>query len=269
MKKSIRNTFKDSRNSTTSRLFCIYVRMMFGFKHKFTFLLRTVPDIVDYLLPIEETLGSHFIPAITGCHTCSDAEKALLALPVKFGGLGLQNLCEVANTKLLNSTEITRELYENVITQNKDFQIDSEKTKTIKNELKRKKISNYKIKLEELRNAMNEKVKRCNDISNKTGSSNWISVIPMCEFNYVLNKQQFWDSIRLRYGWPIPGLPVSCSCGKGFSTPCHARREDSLIATRRSDRYSSYTLIRCMQRCRIRAIPFDIKWRGTNDEGNS
>ena len=47
---------------------------------------------------------------------------------------------------------------------------------------------------------MNEKMKRCNDISNETESSNWLSVMPMREFNYVSNKQQFWDFIRLRYG---------------------------------------------------------------------
>ena len=29
---------------------------MLGFKHKFTFFLRTVPDIADYLLLIEEIL---------------------------------------------------------------------------------------------------------------------------------------------------------------------------------------------------------------------
>ena len=197
---------------------------MFGFKHKFTFFLRTVPDISNYLFLIEETLRSRFIPAITGGHICSDAERALLALPVKFGGLGLQNLCEVANTALLNSKEITRKLYENVITQKKDFHTDSEKTKTIANELKRRKISNYKIKLEELRKSMNEKIKRCNEISNETGSSNWLSVITMREFNYVLNKQQFWDSIRVRCSWPIPDLPVSCSCGEDFivqhAMPC-------------------------------------------------
>ena len=123
-------------------------------------------------------------------------KRASLALPVKFGDLGLQNLWEVANCELLNSKEITRELYKNFLTQNKDFQIDIQKTKTIKNELKRRKISNYKIKLEELRNSINKKMKRCNDISNETGSSNWLSVIPMREFNYVLNKQQFWESIR-------------------------------------------------------------------------
>ena len=65
-----------------------YSAYMFGFNHKFTFFVRTVPDIADYLLPIEETLKSRFIPAITGVHICSDAESELLALPVKFGGSG-------------------------------------------------------------------------------------------------------------------------------------------------------------------------------------
>ena len=46
------------------------------------------------------------------------------------------------------------------LTQNKDFQIDSAKTKIIKNKLKMRKISNYKAKLEKLRNSVNEKMKR-------------------------------------------------------------------------------------------------------------
>ena len=209
---------------------------MLGFKHKFTYFLRTVLDIADYLFPIEETLRSRFTPAITGVHICSDAERALLVLAVKFGHLGLQNLCEAANIELLNSKEITKELYENVITEDKDFQIDSEKKKTIKNELKRRKILNYKTKLEELRNSMNEKMKRCNDISHETGSSNWLSAIPMREFNYVLNKQQFWDSIRLRHGWPIPGLPVSCSCEEGFNVQ-HAMscKKGGFVAVRHNE----------------------------------
>ena len=103
MEKSIRNSFKDSRNSATSCLFCIYVQI----QTKFTFFLRAVPDIADSLIPIEKTLRSRSVPAITGGHICSDVERALLALPVKFGGLGLQNLCEVGNTELLNSSKRT------------------------------------------------------------------------------------------------------------------------------------------------------------------
>ena len=81
---------------------------------------------------------------------------------MKFSGLGLQNLYEIANSELLNSKELTRELYE--------------KVKTRKN-------SNYKIKVEELRNSMNEKLKCCGNISNETGSSNWLTIIIMCKFN--------------------------------------------------------------------------------------
>ena len=35
-----------------------YPAYMFGFKHKFTFFLRTVPATSHYLFPIEETLRS-------------------------------------------------------------------------------------------------------------------------------------------------------------------------------------------------------------------
>ena len=80
--------------------------------------------------------------------TCASSETRWLRIP------------EVANTELLNSKEITGELYKNVVTQNKDFRIDTEKKKPIKKELKKRKLSNYKTKLEELRNSMNEKTKR-------------------------------------------------------------------------------------------------------------
>ena len=80
---------------------------------------------------------------------------------MKFSDLALQDLCEgiweVANNELLNSKEIKRELYENVITQNKDYLIDTKKTKTIKNESSTKKISNYKVKLGEVGNSVKEK----------------------------------------------------------------------------------------------------------------
>ena len=39
----------------------------------------------------------------------------------------------------------------------------------------------------------------------------------MHEFNYVLNKQQFQDSIRQRHRRSISGLSLSCSCGEGFN----------------------------------------------------
>ena len=200
------NQLKILSNIAETQPQAAYSAHTFGFKRKFRFFLRIVHDIANYLLPTDETLRSRFMPAIKEDDICSDAERALLGLPddicsdaerallglrMKFGDSGLQNVCELANIKLLNFKEITRELYDNAITQNKDFQSDSEKTKTIKNQVKTRKVSNYKIILEELRISINKKMKRFYAISNEAGSSSWLSVISMREFNYVLNKSQF------------------------------------------------------------------------------
>ena len=100
--KSIWLTFKGSSNSTANYLFCLYVRIQIQI---YFFLTNSAWCSL-------QTLRSRFIPAITGGHICSDAEWVLLSPSVKVDGLGLQNLYEVANTELLNSKEIPRELYE-------------------------------------------------------------------------------------------------------------------------------------------------------------
>ena len=66
-----------------------------GSKHRWTYYLRTLPDIEELLEPLERAIGNVLIPAITG-HTCTPAERELLALPVRLGGLGLTNPCRNA-----------------------------------------------------------------------------------------------------------------------------------------------------------------------------
>ena len=58
---------------------------------------------------------------------------------------------------------------------------------------------------------MNDKKTSCEYVD-----SNWsfelVTVPPITEFGFEFSKQQFWDLIRLRYGWEISNLPTSCSC---------------------------------------------------------
>ena len=75
------------------------------------------------------------IPAVTGGLICSDAESDLLALPVKFVCLSLQNVVQVANPELSNSKEIINDLTENVIMQNREFQRNNENLNNIKKKL--------------------------------------------------------------------------------------------------------------------------------------
>ena len=47
---------------------------------------------------------------------------------------------------------------------------------------------------------MNEKEKQLVKISTGKGVSNWFAMLPITEHGFELSKEQFWDSVRLRYG---------------------------------------------------------------------
>ncbi len=46
------------------------------------------------------------------------------------------------------------------------------------------------------------------------GAGVWLTALPLESLGYTLNKEEFRDSIRLRYGWHIPNIPAYCVCGK-------------------------------------------------------
>ena len=33
----------------------------------------------------------------------------------------------------------------------------------------------------------------------------------------MLNKQEFWDLVNIRYGWPLSRTPRMCICGSNFN----------------------------------------------------
>ena len=63
---------------------------------------------------------------------------------------------------------------------------------------------------------MNEKEKRLVKISTAKGLSNWLTMLLITEHGFELSKQQFWDYVRLHYGWEIANLPTFCPCGSQF-----------------------------------------------------
>ena len=62
----------------------------FGLKHRWTYFLRTLPDIQDLLQALEEAITKFLLPALVD-HKCSPLEREILALPVKKGGIGVTN----------------------------------------------------------------------------------------------------------------------------------------------------------------------------------
>ena len=83
---------------------------------------------------------------------------------------------------------------------------------------------------------MNNEQRRLNEINREKGVSNWLTVLPIAENGFNLNKQQFWDCIRLRYGWHIANLTSMCACGAKFDLQhCMSCKKGGFINIRHND----------------------------------
>ena len=184
-----------------------YTCYVAGYQHKLTYFLRKIPDIEDNLQPFEDVLRHQFILAITGGHIVNDKERLLLSLPPRLGGLCLKIVTETAIEEYENSCQVTLQLKNQIL----DTQGGEGKTKsTIRCERRQR----QQTKLDTIREGMTSAERRLIDINLESGVSNWLTTLPLKEWGYDLNKQQFWDAIRIRYNWNLERLPTDCVCGE-------------------------------------------------------
>ena len=61
------------------------------------------------------------------------------------------------------------------------------------------------------------KTKRAVELVIEKGSSNWLTVIPLKELHFNLNKREFRDAVKLRHDWEIADMPTVCTCGDQFT----------------------------------------------------
>ena len=86
----------------TSEPHAAYSAYVFGFKGKWNFLQRTVPNTEKLFEPLEKLLNDTFIPKLTG-HPQNQLEREILSLPARNGGLGLSKLRRARSPTLFKS----------------------------------------------------------------------------------------------------------------------------------------------------------------------
>ena len=189
-------------------------------RHRYTYFMRTIPDIAVQLEPLEHAIRTQLIPALTEGQLVNDHERQLLSLPVRYGGLGLINPCEMSDTEFENSVKLTAELASKIVgrplvanTEDADERIGMRREQ------------HHKDTLEVIRMNISDSQCKLNEISQMKGASSWLSVMPVTEHGFWLAKREFWDAIRLRYDWPLTHTPSHCACGESFNTThalsCH------------------------------------------------
>ena len=84
--------------------------------------------------------------------------------------------------------------------------------------MRRVKDEGLREKRDSVKSSLPEKMQRVAVLASEQGSSNWLTVIPVKDMDFDLNKRGFRDAIRLQYDWAIPDNQSVCVCGARFTT---------------------------------------------------
>lgn len=191
-----------------------YAAYTFGLKHRWTYFIRTIPDIQDLLEPLENAISRILIPALTD-RQCSQLDREILSLPVRLGGLGLGNPCDDAQREYVSSVKVTTPLVAQIVSQAHQLP-DPSLITSAQQEVREKRAKDNENKANGIKEVASQKTQRTLELAAEKGSSAWLTVLPLKELGFNLNKRQFKDGVKLRYDWPIDDIPSSCVCGELF-----------------------------------------------------
>ena len=111
-----------------------HVAFTHGLSSRWTYLQRTILDIRDLLLPLENAIHQQLITALTGRPSCFSVERDLLALP---DGLGLSNTSTSSSDVFHASQSLTAPLVALLVAQDVSQIVDPEATSTIKKNIRK------------------------------------------------------------------------------------------------------------------------------------
>ena len=86
----------------------------------------------------------------------------------------------------------------------------------LKTEVKSKITEQKKLTIREIDASLDENLARLVNQARDKGASSWLTVNPNYRQDMVLNKSEFQDALRIRYGLRLENLPSTCVCGTKF-----------------------------------------------------
>jgi hypothetical protein len=177
-----------------------------------------MPGTAALLEPLEKTIRQEFIPALLR-RDVSELERNVIALPARFGGLGIFKPAEECLFAHENSLRVSLPLVRLILEQ--ESKLDpmglSEAIKALRKAVDADVEKRHKENFEVLNGLASSELKLCLNLSCEKGASSWVTAAPNYDHETVLHKGDFVDAIYMRYGWNIPDLPTLCACGDSFS----------------------------------------------------
>lgn len=196
-----------------------YTAYIFGFQHKFTYVMRTIPDISSHLKRLDKAIEENVLKHVIHNHNFNYADRQWYSLPSRLGGLGIIIPSEISDICFQNSRNVTSKLVERIVRQHYPV-IENEENanqRAVKQEIKIEKGRREQEKLNYVKSTLSPTKQKVLEAITEKGASNWLSTMPIKQHGFYLNKQLFWDSIAMRYGLPLQRLPARCACDHIFN----------------------------------------------------
>ena len=114
------------------------------------------------------------------------------------------------------SMKTTAPLVEKVVSQANETPHDAV-VSSLQQSVRREKNEVLQTKLNGIKNSLTLKTQRAVDLASEKGASNWLTVKPIDEIGFALNKGEFPDALKLIYDWEIADNPSICMCGNVFN----------------------------------------------------
>ena len=167
--------------------YCAFTK---GLCRRWTYVQRTVSGVSQLFQPLEDAIRDTLIPAIVG-REISENERRLLALPTRFGGLGISNPVETSDLEYTSSKYVTEDLTNLIYHQKSSLQeLDQARVKERKAKMRKHKDVKYLKEQEEILETVDPLTSRSIKTAAKKSASSWLTPLPLKNMGFILNKQQ-------------------------------------------------------------------------------
>ena len=177
--------------------------------------MRTIPGMDAYLMRIDDVISNTLLPSIFDA-IITEEDRRLFSLPTRLGGLSIPILSEIASNHFEASKIVTAPLVTVMVNQT-DQLPNAADVKKAKSKVSSELNSIYERKSKEIDDSLPPNVLRSVIEAREKGASSWLSVLPLSEFGFDLNKGEFRDAVNLRYNKPLRGLQSKCPYGENFN----------------------------------------------------
>ena len=86
----------------------------------------------------------------------------------------------------------------------------------MKQNIKKAKFKRNKDLLQSIIGSTNKEKQNLIQITTEKGASSWLTTLPIKDEGFQLDKQSFWDLVKIRYGHQLSKIPDKCACGSSF-----------------------------------------------------